>query len=53
MPNFVSQVTETEDLDEFGLERNPPGDTNYVIGEDGVRRRIYVPMSERQAENYR
>ena len=28
-------------------------EANYTIDENGVRRRIYVPMSERQAENYK
>ena len=28
-------------------------DDNYIVDEHGVRRRQYVPMSERQGENYR
>ncbi|BFZ20941.1 hypothetical protein BsWGS_23979 [Bradybaena similaris] len=27
--------------------------TVYIVDENGIRRRVYVPMSERQAENYR
>ncbi|KAH9513782.1 hypothetical protein Btru_042133 [Bulinus truncatus] len=44
--------------DDFDEEMEGCGGTDeattaYTIDENGLRRRIYVPMSERQAENYR
>ena len=51
----VEEVEEEEDC--FGLSRrplnSPEESSNYMIDENGVRRRIYVPMSERQAENFK
>ncbi|GFO19074.1 Zinc finger y-chromosomal protein 1 [Plakobranchus ocellatus] len=53
--NEVEEVDDEEDC--FGLSRRPVGSpeesSKYVIDENGVRRRIYVPMSERQAENFK
>ena len=57
---FISpQVEDVEEEEEdcFGLSRrplaSPEESSNYTIDENGVRRRIYVPMSERQAENFK
>ncbi|GFR85863.1 zinc finger protein 425 [Elysia marginata] len=52
-----NEVAEEEEEDCFGLSRrplnSPEESSNYMIDENGVRRRIYVPMSERQAENFK
>nr|KAI8737033.1 hypothetical protein BgiMline_026187 [Biomphalaria glabrata] len=43
-----------DDFDEEeGCGGTDEATTAYTIDEDGIRRRIYVPMSERQAENYK
>ncbi|XP_035824089.1 uncharacterized protein LOC101862563 isoform X2 [Aplysia californica] len=43
-----------EDVDELGESSGvDDSSSGYTIDENGIRRRIYVPMSERQAENYR
>lgn len=43
-----------EDAEEYGdFGAGEDSRSAYVVDENGVRRRIYVPMSERKAENYR
>ena len=53
--NSFKVKSEVLDIVEIGdLTMDPfAADDNYIVDEHGVRRRQYVPMSERQGENYR
>ncbi|CAG5134508.1 unnamed protein product [Candidula unifasciata] len=42
-----------EEAEESGDGAGEDSRSAYIVDENGIRRRLYVPMSERKAENYR
>ncbi|CAG5122704.1 unnamed protein product [Candidula unifasciata] len=48
-----SPHSDSSDFGSAKVKEEYESTTAYVVDVNGIRRRVYVPMSERQAENYR